>query len=66
MCNFVVDHKIGMKKLLIGLWGWSILRQCGSLDQIRFVRSLQGIEFLRLKVITAHSTLLLLYLSHGE
>ena len=25
MCNFIVHHKIGNKKPLIGLWGWSIL-----------------------------------------
>ena len=66
MCNFIVHHKIGKKKPLIGLWDWSILRQCGGLAQIRFVRSLQGTEVLRLEDIIAPSTLLLLFHSHGE
>ena len=66
MCNFVVHHKIGKKKPLIGLWGWSILRQCGGLAQIRFVGSLQGIEVLRLEDIIAPSILLILFPSHGE
>ena len=54
------------KKPLIGLWGWSILRQCGGLAQIRFVGSLQGIEVLRLEDIIVPSILLLLFPSHGE
>ena len=66
MCNFVVHHKTGKKKPLTGLWGWSILRQCGGLAHIRFVGSLQGIEVLRLEVIIAPSTLLLLFPFHGE
>ena len=66
MCNFIVHHKIGKKKPLIGLWDWSILRQCGGLAQIRFVGSLQGTEVLRLEDIIAPSTLLLLFHSHGE
>ena len=66
MCNFVVRHKIGKKKLLTGLWGWSILRQCEGLAQTRFVGNLQGIGFLRLEVIIAPSTLLLLFPFHGE
>ena len=66
MYNFVVHPKIGKKKPLIGLWGWSILRQCGGLAQIRFVGSLQGIEVLRLEDIRVPSILLLLFPSHGE
>ena len=66
MCNFVVHHKIGKKKPLTGLWGWSILRQCRGLTQIRFVGSLQGIEVLRLEVIIVPSTILLLFPFHGE
>ena len=66
MCNFVVYHKIGKNKPLTGLWGWSILRQCGGLAQIRFVGSLQGIEVLRLEVIIVPSTLLLLFPFRGE
>ena len=66
MCNFIVHHKIGKKKPLIGLWGWSILRQCVGLAQIKFVGSLQGIEVLRLEDIIVPSTLLLLFPSHGE
>ena len=66
MCNFVVHPKIEKKKPLIGLWGWSILRQCGGIAQIRFVGSLQGTEVLRLKDIIALSTLLLLFHSHRE
>ena len=66
MCNFIIHHKIGKKKHLINLWGWSILRQCGGLAQIRFVGSLQGTEVLRLKDIIALSTLLLLFHSHRE
>ena len=70
MCNFVVHHKIhhkiGKKKPLTGLWGWSILWQCGGLAQIRFVGNLQGIEVFRLEVIIAPSTLLLLFPFHGE
>ena len=59
MCNFVVHHKIGKKKPLIGL-------QCRGLAQIKFVGSLQGTEVLRLEDIIAPSTLLLVYPSHGE
>ena len=66
MCNFIIHHKIGKKKPLISLWGWSILRQCGGLAQIRFVGSLQGTKVLRLKDIIAPSTLLLLFHSHRE
>ena len=66
MCNFVVHHEIGKKKPLIGLWGWSILRQCEGSAQIRFVGSLQGIKVLRLEVTMAPSTLLLLSPFHGE
>ena len=66
MCNFVVHHKIGKKKPLIGLWGWSILQQCRGLAQIRFVGSLQGIEVLRLEDIIVPSILLILFPSHGE
>ena len=66
MCNFVVHHKIGKKKPLIGLWGWSILQQCVGLAQIRFVGSLQETEVLRLEDIIAPSTLLLLFHSYGE
>ena len=66
MCNFVIHHKIGKKKPLTGLWNWSILRQCGGLVLIRFVGNRQGIEVLRLEVIIAPSTLLLLFLFHGE
>ena len=61
LCNFVVHPKIGKKKPLIGLWGWSILRQCGGLAQIRFVGSLQGIEVLKLEDIIVLSILLLLF-----
>ena len=66
MCNVVIHHKIGKKKSLIGLWDWSLLRQCGGLAQIWFVGSLQGTEVLRLEDIIAPSTLLLLFHSHGE
>ena len=66
MCNFVVHHKIGKRKPLIGLWGWSILRQCEGLAQIRFVGSLKGIEVLRLEDIIAPSIHLLSCPSHGE
>ena len=66
MCNFVVHHKIGKKKPLTGLWGWSILRQCRGLAQIRFVRNLQGVEVLRLEVIIAPFTLLILFPFHGK
>ena len=66
MCNFVVHHKIGKKKPLTGLWGWSILRQCGGLAQIRSAGSLQGIEVLRLEVIIVHSSLLILFPFHGK
>ena len=66
MCNFIVHHKIGKKKPLTGLWNWSILRRCGGLVLIRFVGNLQGIEVLRLEVIITPSTLLLLFLFHGE
>ena len=66
MCNFIVHHKIEKKKPLTGIWRWSILRQCGDLVQIRFVGSLQGIEVLRLEVIIAPPTLLLLFPFHGE
>ena len=66
MCNFVAHHKIGKKKPLIGLWGWSILQQCRGLAQIRFVGSLHGIEVLRLEDIIAPPILLILFPSHGE
>ena len=66
MCNFIIHHKIGKNKPLIDLWGWSILRQCGGLAQIRFVGSLQGIEVLRLEDIIAPFILLILFPSHGE
>ena len=66
MCNFVIHHKIGKKKPLTGLWGWSIIRQCGGLASIRFVGSLQGIEVLRLQVITSPSTLIILFPFHGK
>ena len=60
MCNLIVHHKIGKNKPLIDLWGWSILRQCGGLAQIRFVGSQQGAEVLRLEDFIVPSTLLLL------
>ena len=66
MCNFIVHHKIGKKKPLTGLWYWYILRQCGVLVLIRFVENLQGIKVLRLEVIIAPSTLLLLFPFHRE
>ena len=66
MCNFVVHHKIGKNKPLTGLWNCSILRQCEGMVLIRFVGNLQGIEVLRLEVIIAPSTLLLLFPFHGE
>ena len=66
MCSFIIHHKIGNKKLLIGLWGWSILQLCGGLVLTRFVGSQQGAEVLRLEDFIILSTLLLLYPSLGE
>ena len=66
MCNFIVHHKIGNKKLLINLSGWSIFRLCEGLVLIRFVGSQQGAEVLRLEDFIIPSTLLLLYPSLGE